>query len=124
MTATTVYDVTLSVTDPPDPSEVITALAVEVIVVAIAVMVAFLAVMWLLLRSADKPNPAMLTLSLSVITVLATIGFILTRENALVTVVAAGVGALAGGVTFQLGGGRKDVTGGKMDGSDDEGTPG
>lgn len=82
--------------------------AEEALVVALiaatasAVAVGF--VTWLLLRAADKPAGTMVTLSLAILTLAALAAYIVTRAEVMAAIIGTGIGALAGAVTYQLGG--------------------
>lgn len=56
-----------------------------------------------LLRAASKRADAMVTVAVSMLTMVAIVGFLLTQQEALVTLAGAGIGALAGAVTNLLG---------------------
>lgn len=57
------------------------------------------AVMFALLRAASRAPDAMITISLSVLTLVAIAGFIATRSETLGAIAASGVGALGGALT-------------------------
>jgi uncharacterized membrane protein len=73
-------------------------------VAAIAVSAAVIAVVlvWALLRAARHPAPTSLVVALSLLTLVALIGFVATQAESLVAVASAGIGALAGAVSAQF----------------------
>jgi len=92
--------------DPIDQLIKITPEAVGVIAMAIILILAAAILMtWAVLRAATLPPPTALITSLSLLSLFATAGGIVTNNNAAWTIAAAGVGALAGSVTslFQQG---------------------
>ena len=84
-------------------TDIVLALAAEVVAVAISAMVVFGFVTWMLLRAATLAPAAMVTLALSLITIIAIAAYGITREEVMVAVIGTGIGALAGAVTAQLG---------------------
>ena len=56
-----------------------------------------------LLLAARRLSDAMVTVSVSILTMVAIVGFLITRQEALVTLAGAGMGALAGAVTHLFG---------------------
>jgi hypothetical protein len=78
------------------------AIALQIVILALAFMVGIGLITYLLLRSARYPAPTMVTLALSLVTILSLFAYAVTREQTLVTLVGAGMGALAGAVTAQL----------------------
>lgn len=90
-----------------DPSQLVEETLVVTIVVAVAAAVAIGFVTWLLLRAADKPSGSMVTLSLTLLTIFAIGVYAATREEVMAAIVGTGLGALAGAVTYQLGGGQE-----------------
>ena len=57
-----------------------------------------------LLRAAAKKADAMIVVSVSLLTLVAIVGFIATQSEALITLAGTGVGALAGAITNLFGG--------------------
>ena len=98
--------------DESDVTRVVEEALVVAIAVAVAVAVVVGFITWLLLRAADKPPGSMVTLSLALLTIGALAAYVVTRAEVMATVIGTGIGAVAGGVTFQLGGG--------MDGEEDD----
>lgn len=76
--------------------EVLAAMVLGAVVIAWALTYA-------ILRAANMPAPAMLVVSLSVLTLVALFGALLSSSQAMETIAATGVGALAGVVSQQLG---------------------
>jgi hypothetical protein len=84
----------------PD-TDVILGAEVAVSLLAVAFIAGVLA--FVLLRAATKQAEAMVTVALSILTLVAIIGFISTQNEALITLAGAGVGALAGALTNLFG---------------------
>ena len=61
-----------------------------------------------LLRAASKKADAMITVAVSLLTLVAIVGFIATGAEALITLAGTGVGALAGAITNLFGGPTDD----------------
>jgi len=78
------------------------AIAVEFVAVAFAAIVIVGFLTFMLLRAARLEAPAMVTLALSIVTILALAVYAFTREEVMATLVGTGLGALAGAVTSQL----------------------
>jgi predicted exporter len=77
--------------------------------IALAIVIAFTAtlgtigvVVWALLRAGRLPSPMSLVVALSLLSVIALIGFIFTSNESLLTIAATGVGALAGAVSTEF----------------------
>ena len=83
--------------------EAVIALSIEVAAAAIAAVVVFGYVTWLLAKAARLAPAAMVTLALSIITILALAAYAATQAEVIAAVVGTGIGALAGAVTAQLG---------------------
>ena len=87
-------------------NEVILGAEVAASLIAIAVVAGVLA--FVLLRAATRQADAMITVALSVLTLVAVIGFVVTQNEALVTLAGAGFGALAGALTHLFGDKKKE----------------
>jgi chromate transport protein ChrA len=82
---------------------VLTDLEVAILVGIAVIIVAVVGVfVFALLRTAQYPPSTTLVLSLSMLTLVALVGFAITRTETLGTISAAGIGALAGSVTAQF----------------------
>jgi hypothetical protein len=82
---------------------VLTDLEVAIIIGIAVIIVAVVGVfVFALLRTAQYPPSTTLVLSLSMLTLVALVGFAVTRTETLGTISAAGIGALAGSVTAQF----------------------
>ena len=92
----------------PEPD--LTVLGTETAIILGLVALITGTLVWVLLRAASKRADAMVTISLSVLTLLAIAGFIATEAEALITLAGAGVGALAGALTNLFGGPSDDHT--------------
>lgn len=68
----------------------------------VAAMIAFTTA-WAILRSADKPAPTLLVMSLSMLTLLAVVAFIVTSSQEMATLAGVGLGALAAAVSSMFG---------------------
>lgn len=75
------------------------ALGLELVLALALLAVVAVALTFVLLRAASKTMPAMVTISLSVLTLVAIVGFMLTGAETLGTLAGAGMGALAGALT-------------------------
>ena len=82
-------------------NEVILGAEVVVSLIAIAFIAGVLA--FVLLRAASRQADAMITVALSILTLVAVVGFVVTENEALVTLAGAGFGALAGALTHLFG---------------------
>lgn len=74
--------------------------------VIVAALIALIVVggglVWAILKVRQEPAPAMLTVTLGLLTLVAVLTFALTRQNVLATIAATGVGALAASLTNVL----------------------
>lgn len=72
--------------------------AAIIVVIVIGVIVG-VGLVWALLKASEKPDPALVVTSLSLITMAALVGYGLTKLEILGGLAATGIGALAGAVT-------------------------
>jgi hypothetical protein len=88
----------------PELSEV--ELTPVVIAIIIAIEVALIAIgivlVWAIIKVRNQPAPAMLTVTLGLLTLVCILGYILSNSNVLGTLAATGLGALAGSLTNVL----------------------
>ena len=68
----------------------------------VAAVVAFTTA-WSILKSADKPAPTLLVMSLSMLTLLSVVAFVLTSSQEMATLAGVGLGALAAAVSSMFG---------------------
>lgn len=76
-----------------------------------------------LLRAASKDQAGMVTIAVSILTMVAIVGFVATSQEALVTLAGAGMGALAGAVTNLFGKPDDGESSGDVSGPDTLGPP-
>jgi hypothetical protein len=69
---------------------------------AVAAAVAFTTA-WSILRSADKPAPTLLVMSLSMLTLLSVVAYVVTGSQEMATLAGVGLGALAAAVSSMFG---------------------
>ena len=69
---------------------------------AVASAVAFTTA-WSILKSADKPAPTLLVMSLSMLTLLAVVAYVVTGSQEMATLAGVGLGALAAAVSTMFG---------------------
>lgn len=90
-------------TQEPDPTNLLQFTEGHVFVawVFAAVLIIGMAIIMVraLITAADKPQPAILIIALSMLTLLSIAGGVITQNDEAWTIAAAGVGALAGSVT-------------------------
>ncbi len=70
--------------------------------ITVALMVLGFVLVWAIIRVRLEPAPAMLTVTLGLLTLVCIIGYTLTNSNTLGTLAGAGLGALAGSLTNVL----------------------
>lgn len=75
----------------------------ELAVAAVALAVIAGVLTFALLRAASKKADAMIVVSVSLLTLVAVVGFMFTENEALITLAGTGVGALAGAITNLFG---------------------
>lgn len=75
---------------------------------------------WAILKVRDQPAPAMLTVSLGLLTLTCVLAFALTRMEVLGTLAATGLGAIAGSLTNVLQSNNKNQNGSNKDDSGKE----
>ena len=104
----------------PDQGELdtISAIFSEAIIAFIIVLMIAGVLSFVLLRAASKRADAMVTISLSLLTLVSIIGFIASRAETLGTLAGAGIGALAGALTNLFQGERRE----EENGPDNTGT--
>ena len=77
-----------------------------VLIILIAAVLAALGLgftmIWAIVKVRNQPAPAMLTITLGLLTLISILAFSLTRDNVLGTLAATGLGALAGSLTNVL----------------------
>jgi len=69
---------------------------------AVAAAIAFTTA-WSILRSADKPAPTLLVMSLSMLTLLSVVAYVVTGSQEMATLAGVGLGALAAAVSTMFG---------------------
>jgi len=84
-----------------DDTGVVVGAELAVAAVALAVIAGVLT--FALLRAASKKADAMIVVSVSLLTLVAIVGFMFTQAEALITLAGTGVGALAGAITNLFG---------------------
>lgn len=67
---------------------------------------------WAIIKVRHEPAPAMLTITLGLLTLVCILGYFLSKDNTLGTLAGAGLGALAGSLTNVLQRKDKDKEGG------------
>jgi hypothetical protein len=85
---------------------------VIIIALVVALLVIGLGLVWAIIKVRHEPAPAMLTITLGLLTLVCILGYFVTRDNTLGTLAGAGLGALAGSLTNVLQGRNKDKEGG------------
>jgi len=110
----------ISAVPSPSPTPAVSewtlaALGLDLVIVVLALAAAGFLLVWAMLRTSDREPPAMVTVTLSLLTLVSIGGFIITESDILGTIAATGVGALAGAVTnlFDPAARRKRVTEGQ-----------
>ena len=83
-----------------------------IIAIELALMVIGCVLVWAIIKVRYQPAPAMLTITLGLLTLVCILGYTLTNSNVLGTLAATGIGALAGSLTNVLQGRNKDKEGG------------
>lgn len=87
-----------------------------IIAIIIALIAALLVIgtglVWAIIKVRHEPAPAMLTITLGLLTLVCILGYFVTRDNTLGTLAGAGLGALAGSLTNVLQGRKRDKEGG------------
>ena len=76
------------------PALLTVLIAVEVALIAIGI-----GLVWAIIKVRSEPAPAMLTITLGLLTLVSLMAFALTRQDVLATLAATGLGALAGSLT-------------------------
>lgn len=78
----------------------------EMVAILVAAEIALLGIgvglVWAIVKVRSEPAPAMLTITLGLLTLVSLLAFVLTRQNVLATLAATGLGALAGSLTNVL----------------------
>ena len=78
----------------------------ELVAVFVLVEIALLGIgfslVWAIIKVRHEPAPAMLTITLGLLTLVSLLAFAITRQNILATLAATGLGALAGSLTNVL----------------------
>ena len=85
--------------DPQQGLEAIFTIGIEVVVLAVAALGSFVIVAYLLTKAAKQTPQAMVTITLGMLTILALVGYLVTREEIAANLVATGIGAFAGALT-------------------------
>jgi hypothetical protein len=84
----------------------------QLLIILIAAVLAVLGLgfvmIWAIVKVRNQPAPAMLTITLGLLTLVSILAFSLTRNNVLGTLAATGLGALAGSLTNVLQSYRED----------------
>lgn len=71
--------------------------------ILLALLVIGLGLVWAIIKVKSEPAPAMLTVTLGLLTLVCILGYFVTRDNMLGTLAGVGLGALAGSLTNVLG---------------------
>lgn len=95
-----------------DDIELTPALIAVLVIIEIAVIGIGAGLVWAIIKVRDQPAPAMLTITLGLLTLVCIVGYFLSKDNTLGTLAGAGLGALAGSLTNVLQNRNKDKEGG------------